>query len=32
MYINNKTVFEHRESIGTATNNEAEYLALIKAL
>ena len=31
-YLNNKVVFKHKESIGVATNNDAEYLALIKAL
>lgn len=30
--IDNKIVFSHKESIGVATNNDAEYLALIKAL
>jgi len=32
MYINRKKIFQHREAIGIATNNEAEYQALIKAL
>lgn len=32
MYLENKKVFYHHESIGVATNNEAEYQALIKAL
>jgi len=32
MYINNKKIFQQREDIGVATNNEAEYQALIKAL
>lgn len=27
-----KTVFKHKESIGIATNNDAEYIALIRAL
>ncbi len=31
-YLDKKLVFEHKESIGTATNNDAEYTALIKAL
>jgi len=31
-YIENKKIFHHHESIGVATNNEAEYQALIKAL
>ena len=31
-YLNGKKVFAHKESIGTATNNDAEYIALIKAL
>lgn len=31
-YLNNKTIFQHKENIGTATNNDAEYIALIKAL
>lgn len=31
-YIGNKKVFYHHESIGVATNNEAEYIALIRAL
>lgn len=31
-YIDGKTVFEFKKSIGIATNNDAEYLALIKAL
>src|SRR3989339_149097 len=31
-YLDNKIVFKHKESIGIATNNDAEYLALIKAL
>ena len=31
-YLNGKNVFEHKESIGIATNNDAEYKALIEAL
>ncbi|MFH0979523.1 MAG: ribonuclease HI family protein [Candidatus Roizmanbacteria bacterium] len=31
-YIENKKIFHHHESIGIATNNEAEYIALTKAL
>jgi ribonuclease HI len=31
-YVNDKKVFEFKEFIGTATNNDAEYHALIKAL
>lgn len=31
-YLNSKKVFEHKESIGIATNNDAEYKALICAL
>lgn len=31
-YLDGKKVFHHHESIGIATNNEAEYKALIKAL
>jgi len=31
-YLDNKKVFEHKESIGIATNNDAEYMALIEAL
>src|SRR3989339_1610463 len=31
-YLNNKKIFEHKESIGIATNNDAEYTALIRAL
>lgn len=30
--IDNKIIFTHKESIGIATNNDAEYMALIKAL
>lgn len=30
--INEKTIFTHKESIGIATNNDAEYKALIKAM
>lgn len=30
--IDGKVIFTHKESIGIATNNDAEYLALIKAL
>ncbi|KKP87084.1 MAG: Ribonuclease H [Candidatus Roizmanbacteria bacterium GW2011_GWA2_35_8] len=32
MKIGDKTVWEHHERIGIATNNDAEYSALIKAL
>ena len=32
LYLDNKKVFEHKESIGIATNNDAEYIALIRAL
>lgn len=31
-YIDNKEVFTYREDIGTATNNIAEYTAVIRAL
>lgn len=31
-YGHEKRIFHHHESIGVATNNEAEYQALIKAL
>lgn len=31
-YLDGKKVFHHHESIGTATNNDAEYTALIRAL
>ncbi|GAB4219938.1 MAG: ribonuclease HI family protein [Candidatus Microgenomates bacterium] len=31
-YINNKKIFQHHSSIGIATNNDAEYQALIFAL
>lgn len=31
-YLNGKKVFHHHESIGMATNNDAEYTALIRAL
>jgi ribonuclease HI len=31
-YIDGKTVFEFKKSIGIATNNDAEYRALIEAL
>lgn len=31
-YINNKKIFQHHSSIGVATNNDAEYQALIFAL
>ena len=31
-YLNGKRVFHHHESIGVATNNDAEYTALIRAL
>ena len=31
-YINGKKIFEFKKSIGVATNNDAEYQALIKAL
>jgi ribonuclease HI len=31
-YIDGKTVFEFKKSIGIATNNDAEYQALIEAL
>jgi len=31
-YLDNKTIFQHKEKIGVATNNDAEYTALIKAL
>src|SRR3990167_8657215 len=31
-YGDGKKIFHHHESIGVATNNEAEYAALIKAL
>ena len=30
-YLNNKTVFKFREDIGVATNNDAEYQAVIEA-
>lgn len=30
--INNKTIYEESQAIGTATNNEAEYQGLIAAL
>lgn len=31
-YLKNKIIFQHKESIGIATNNDAEYIALIRAL
>ena len=31
-YLNGKRIFEFKKSIGSATNNDAEYLALIEAL
>ncbi len=31
-YLNGKWIFEFKKSIGNATNNDAEYQALIKAL
>ena len=31
-YINSKKVFDFKKSIGVATNNDAEYKALIHAL
>ena len=31
-YIDGKKVFSHHESIGIATNNDAEYTALVRAL
>lgn len=31
-YLKNKRIFEFKKSIGIATNNDAEYQALIKAL
>ncbi len=31
-YLDGKKVFDHHEAIGIATNNDAEYLALIRAL
>jgi ribonuclease HI len=31
-YVADKKVFQHKENIGVATNNDAEYQALIKAL
>jgi len=31
-YLNEKRVFEFKKSIGSATNNDAEYNALIEAL
>lgn len=31
-YIDGKEIFKYREDIGIATNNEAEYRAVIKAL
>ncbi|GIW64114.1 MAG: ribonuclease HI [Patescibacteria group bacterium] len=31
-YINNKKIFQHHSPIGVATNNDAEYQALIFAL
>jgi ribonuclease HI len=31
-YLDSKKIFEHKESIGIATNNDAEYKALIRAL
>ena len=31
-YINNKRVYTYREDIGHATNNDAEYTAVIRAL
>ena len=31
-YLNEKNIFKHKENIGIATNNVAEYLAVIKAL
>lgn len=31
-YLDGKKVFHHHESIGVATNNDAEYTALIRAL
>ncbi len=32
IYLNDKLLFKHGERIGIATNNTAEYTALIKAL
>jgi ribonuclease HI len=32
MYIDNKEVYKEGKAIGTATNNDAEYTALINAL
>ncbi|MEK7633287.1 MAG: ribonuclease HI family protein [Patescibacteria group bacterium] len=31
-YLNGKQIFEFKKAIGIATNNDAEYLALIEAL
>lgn len=31
-YLDGKKIFTHREDIGVATNNEAEYAAVIQAL
>jgi ribonuclease HI len=31
-YVDNKKIFTHREDIGVATNNEAEYSAVITAM
>lgn len=31
-YLNGKEIFKHREDIGVATNNQAEYTAVIRAL
>ncbi len=31
-YLDGKNVFHHHEAIGVATNNDAEYTALIRAL
>jgi ribonuclease HI len=31
-YVNGEKIFHHHESIGVATNNDAEYTALIRAL
>jgi ribonuclease HI len=31
-YLGGKSIFHHHESIGVATNNDAEYTALIRAL
>ena len=31
-YIDSKKVWDHHESIGIATNNDAEYTALVRAL